>query len=154
MIGVGGGQCLDTAKIIAYRLHVPVMNVSTLASTCAASSAHSIHYGLTIVPGLKGAFHGELVAYGLLCQFVLEGKPREEIVQMMRFYQKINLPISLFDMGATEWSESELRKAAAKAFLPEEAIHRLPFPIREEDVYQSILRIHDLGEIVKMQAHG
>jgi glycerol dehydrogenase len=120
-------------------------------NTCASSGAHSIHYGMTIVPEMKGAYHGELVAFGLLCQFKLEGKPDEEIIKMMEFYQKIHLPICLFDLGMTQINEQDLRKAASKACAPEELIHNLPFPILEGKVYESIIEAHKLGEIVKSQ---
>ncbi|MBP1154891.1 MULTISPECIES: iron-containing alcohol dehydrogenase family protein [unclassified Paenibacillus] len=117
--------------------------------TCASSGAHSIHYGMTIIPDMKKAYHGELVAFGLLGQFKLEGKPDEEIIEMMKFYQRIHLPISLFDLGMAELREDDLRKGATKACAPEELIHRLPFPILEENVYESILDAHHLGESVK-----
>ncbi len=117
--------------------------------TCAASGAHAIHYGMTIIPEMQEAFHGELVAYGLLCQLKLEEKSDEEIIQLMHYYQKINLPISLFDLGLQDIREEDLRQAASKACAPEQTIHQLPFPIIEEKVYESFLYIHDLGEKVK-----
>jgi glycerol dehydrogenase-like iron-containing ADH family enzyme len=278
VVGVGGGQCLDTAKLIAYRLNVPVITVSTLASTCAASTplsiiytpehvfvrvekfdrcpvltlvdpdiiqdapiryliagigdtlvkwyeavpltegkfknaktlaglkmaelvrdllfeyseqaiqecekqetgqalrqvidtnillaglvgglggetckasgAHAIHYGMTLIPEMQEAYHGELVAFGLLCQFKLEGKPDEEIIKMMNFFQKIKLPITLTDLNMTEIRENDLRLAAKKACEPQQTIHLLPFPIYEEKVYESIIEIHKLGEIIKRE---
>jgi glycerol dehydrogenase len=117
--------------------------------TCGSSGAHSVHYGMTIIPDMKGAYHGELVAFGLLCQFQLEGKQKQEILEMIHFYHKIGLPISLFDLGMMEIREEELRKAAKKACAPEEMIHMLPFPILEEKVYEAIHEAHCLGENVK-----
>ncbi|RXT07196.1 iron-containing alcohol dehydrogenase family protein [Ammoniphilus sp. CFH 90114] len=117
--------------------------------TCASSGAHAIHYGMTVIPGVKGAYHGELVAYGLLCQFKLEGKTDEEISQMMKFYQKINLPITLFDLGMTEVNETQVHQAAVKACAPDQAIHNLPFPIKIEDVAFAIKYVHSLGESIK-----
>lgn len=114
--------------------------------TCASSGAHSIHYGMTIIPEMQGAYHGELVAFGLLCQFKLEGKSDEEIIEMMNFYRKIGLPITLSDLGMKEIRENDLRMAAVKACAPEELIHNLPFPIHEENVYISIVMVNKLGE--------
>jgi glycerol dehydrogenase len=276
VVGVGGGQCMDMAKLVANRLHLPVMNISTLASTCAASAAqsiiytpehvfvrleqfdlspvavlvdpdiireapvryliagigdtivkwyeamplnegkyqnaktkaglkiaelirdllfeyseqaiqdcekgetsealrqvidtnillaglvgglgrhtcassgaHAIHYGMTVIPEMRHAYHGELVAYGLLCQFTLEGKSDQEIIDFMEFYKKINLPISLFDLGMKQIRQQDLQNAAIKACEPGRSIHNLPFTIHVDDVYKSINEIHQLGESLK-----
>ena len=44
LIGVGGGKCLDAARMAASRLDVPVVAVPTTASTDAPTSAHSVVY--------------------------------------------------------------------------------------------------------------
>ncbi len=44
LIGVGGGKCLDTARMAAARLSVPVVTVPTTASTDAPTAAHSVIY--------------------------------------------------------------------------------------------------------------
>jgi glycerol dehydrogenase-like iron-containing ADH family enzyme len=120
--------------------------------TCASSGAHSIHYGMTVIPEMHEALHGELVAYGLLCQFKLEGKSDEEIIDFMKFYQKINLPISLFDMGMTSLNDDDLRRAAANASDPGRTIHNLPFTVDEQSVYNAILDTHKLGVTLKEEA--
>jgi glycerol dehydrogenase len=44
LIGIGGGKCLDTARMAASRLDVPVITVPTTASTDAPTAAHSVVY--------------------------------------------------------------------------------------------------------------
>ena len=44
LIGIGGGKCLDTARMAASRLDVPAITVPTTASTDAPTAAHSVVY--------------------------------------------------------------------------------------------------------------
>lgn len=43
------------------------------------AAAHAVHNALTHLPGSKVSIHGELVAYGILVQLVLEGVPAETV---------------------------------------------------------------------------
>lgn len=44
IIGVGGGKSLDTAKVAADMLNIPVVTIPTIAATCACSSPLCIIY--------------------------------------------------------------------------------------------------------------
>lgn len=44
LVALGGGKCIDTGKAVAYRLHVPLVVVPSLASNDAPCSASSVIY--------------------------------------------------------------------------------------------------------------
>ena len=44
IIGVGGGKCLDTAKLVAHRCQLPIVTIPTSGATCAAWTALSNIY--------------------------------------------------------------------------------------------------------------
>jgi glycerol dehydrogenase-like iron-containing ADH family enzyme len=47
IIGVGGGKCLDTAKLLADRAQLPIVTIPTSGATCAAWTALSNIYSET-----------------------------------------------------------------------------------------------------------
>ncbi|MEH7352642.1 iron-containing alcohol dehydrogenase family protein [Neobacillus drentensis] len=89
------------------------------------AGAHSIHNGLTGLEETHHALHGEKVAYGILVQLVLESK-WEEIDQLIPYFQRLGLPISLTDLGVSVINDDVLTRIAAKSAVPEESIHVMP----------------------------
>lgn len=89
------------------------------------AGAHAIHNGLTIIEETHHALHGEKVAYGILIQLVLEEK-WEEINQLIPFYRKLRLPVSLISLGVKEITEDIINAVATKSVIPEESIHVMP----------------------------
>ncbi|MFI3174466.1 MAG: glycerol dehydrogenase [Bacillota bacterium] len=111
--------------------------------------AHAIHDGLTILEPTHHYFHGEKVAFGTVCQLVLENAPQEEVDTVLEFLYSIGLPICLGDIGVTSISDKELMEVAEKACIPEESIHAMPFPITPEAVAAAIMVADALGKKFK-----
>lgn len=59
LVGIGGGKCLDTVKLVGDQLDKPVVTIATIASTCAAVTKISILYNadgsFKDIPKLKSA---------------------------------------------------------------------------------------------------
>ena len=63
------------------------------------SIAHSLTRGLSMVPEIARALHGEQVAFGLLVQLVLEERPEPFLAELLGFYARMGLPRSLAQLG-------------------------------------------------------
>lgn len=113
------------------------------------AAAHAIHNGMTAVPSLHRAQHGEKVVFGLLTQLVLESAPKEEIATVIQFIKEIGLPLTLNDLGMDEFREEEWRKVAEAACAEEDTMKNMPHPVTPDDVYQAIIAANALAEHYK-----
>lgn len=113
------------------------------------AGVHAIHDGLTALEGTHYYFHGEKVAFSVICQLVLENAPMEELYEVLDFSLSIGLPVCLADIGVDSITYDEAMEVAAKACIPEESIHSMPFPIVEVEVAQAILAADKIGKDYK-----
>ena len=49
------------------------------------AGAHAVHNGLTVLEASHAKFHGQKVAFGVLTQMVLEGRPSKDLDQVLDF---------------------------------------------------------------------
>ncbi|MBU5434251.1 glycerol dehydrogenase [Pseudoflavonifractor sp. MSJ-37] len=109
------------------------------------AAAHAINDGFAYVPAAHGMYHGEKVAYGLLCQLILEGAPQEEFDEVSRFCRTVGLPTKLADLGITEVKDEEIRKVAEAACVPTQSTKNVRADITPDEVYAAILKVDELG---------
>lgn len=114
------------------------------------AAIHAIHDGLTALEGTHHYFHGEKVAFSVICQLVLENAPIEELYEVLDFSLSIGLPVCLEDIGVESITFAEALEVAKKACIPEESIHSMPFPIVEEEVAQAIIAADQIGKKYKI----
>lgn len=112
------------------------------------AAAHAIHDGLTVLEETHKYYHGEKVAFGTICQLVLENAPDEEINTVINFCLELGLPVCLEDIGVHDIGD-RIKEVAAKACIPEESIHFMPFPVNEDMVAAAILAADKLGREAK-----
>lgn len=95
------------------------------------TAAHTVHDILSAkLPGLHKYLHGEKVAYGIFYQLALENK-WEEIDRLIPFYRRLDLPLSLTEMGVYPFGESQLEDIAV-SMDKKDKIHLLPLEINPQ----------------------
>jgi len=107
--------------------------------------AHAVHNGITEIPGSHRCIHGEKVAFGLLTQLVLEGRPQEEIAEIFSYQKAVGLPITLAEVGVDANSDDQLRRIAERSCIPGESSHNEPFGVTESAVVSALRTADQLG---------
>lgn len=113
------------------------------------AAAHAIHDGLTLLPSHTKYFHGEMVAFGTICQLVLENSPEEELYEVLNFCEEVGLPVCLKDLGTDEIDDEMLTAIAEKTCIPDESIHNMPFPVTVDMVKAAIKTADKIGHDFK-----
>ena len=111
---------------------------------CRTAAAHPIHNGLTQLEYKNKPLHGELVGFGLLVQLNLEEKnsnsqlSKQAKSQLIDFFSKLNLPISIESIYLKNATSDELNKACTFACKDNSDIHQLPFSINEKQLLEAM----------------
>ena len=109
------------------------------------AGAHSIHNGLTTLSSTRNKLHGEKVAFGVLAQLVLEGRPASAIKEVQDFCFSVGLPLCLEDLDIVNPAPEDIRQVAAAAVAEGETIHSTWFPVSAEMVEAAIWTADALG---------
>ncbi|RYL92662.1 glycerol dehydrogenase [Sporolactobacillus sp. Y61] len=157
LIGVGLSKlCYDTirrnavpaVRAVEKRLSTTaveaVIEASIYLSGVGAESgglaaAHAVHNGMTAVPALHRAQHGEKVTFGLLTQLVLENAPIEEMEEIIKIIKAVGLPLTLKDLGVDKFNDDEWRKVAEMACAKGDTMCNMPFAVTPDDVFNAIV---------------
>jgi glycerol dehydrogenase len=82
--------------------------------------AHALARSLAALPACRTALHGELVAFALLAQLVLEERPADLLADLVGFYRSLGLPARLHEIGIVAEAEAAAETAARRG-LPTDA---------------------------------
>jgi glycerol dehydrogenase len=113
--------------------------------------AHALSEGFSVIPELHRRLHGETVAFGLLVQLSLEGRPAAVIDEIYRFCHTVGLPVTLEDLGGVQIGTEALRHAAEVSAEPGKPSHNMPFPITGAMICDAIMTADALGRKLKMK---
>lgn len=76
------------------------------------SLSHALLRGLTAIPSLSSALHGEMVAFGTLVQLVLEERSAAEIREHVELLIRLDLPTTIGGLGQDRLSAHELTRVS------------------------------------------
>jgi glycerol dehydrogenase len=110
------------------------------------AAPHSIHNGLTRLPGTHGFYHGEKVAIGVLAGLFLADQPVEIICEVYRFCEAVGLPTTLADIGIGDVTDDDLRRAAEAACAEGETIHHEACPVSPTTVFAALKTADEFGK--------
>jgi len=102
------------------------------------AGAHAIHNGLTVLKSSHGRLHGQKVAFGTLVQLVMEGRPAEQVREVLDFSLSVGLPVCLGDLGIHTPTREDIRAVATAATAPGETIHATWFEVTAAKVEDAI----------------
>ncbi len=111
------------------------------------STAHGIHSGLTALPEAHSYLHGEKVAFGIVCQLVLEEIEPSKLNCIMTFMTDLGLPVTLADVGVE--STDENIKVIAKKTVEGPLVHHEEKEVTLGSLCEIIKKADELGKKYK-----
>jgi glycerol dehydrogenase len=109
------------------------------------AAAHAINDGLTAIPVKEITYHGEKVAFGVLCELMMENADDETIDEVYRFCVDVGLPVTLAQLGIDKVTEEILDTIAEVAI--NNVIHAEPMMVvTRELIKSSIITADSLGK--------
>ena len=112
LMAIKNGLCtIDVEDVIEANTLLSGLGVQN--SSCAGS--HSIAEGITIIPECSKLYHGEAVAFGVLVQLIIEGRPSEEINEIYTFFNDVGLPTTFEMLGIKNVNDADLMKVAEES---------------------------------------
>lgn len=134
------GLCtIDVEDVIEANTLLSGLGVQN--SSCAG--AHSIAEGITILPACTKLLHGEVVAFGILVQLIIEGRPMEEIKEIYDFFDSVGLPYTFEMLGIKDATAEDIMKVAEESLKSYWDVE--PFPVNAQMIYDAIVMVDVVG---------
>jgi glycerol dehydrogenase len=107
---------------------------------CRAGVVHAVANGLTRLSNNHGFLHGELVAYGILVQLMLEND-RKELKKIKGFFKKLGLPVSSKDMGLDIASSGMLKNVCNWTLSKKETMGNFWRPVSRKELCEVLTSV-------------
>ena len=109
------------------------------------AGSHGFHNGFSNIHGTKAYLHGEVVAFGLICELVLENAPTKTIEETIDFLHKADLPVTLAEIGI-EGTAEELEIITEHTLYKNALIHHEPLAVTQEGLKAAIVAADIAGK--------
>jgi glycerol dehydrogenase len=110
------------------------------------SIAHALQGGMTVLEEIKEYYHGEKVGFFTLVQMVLEGRDPSEISELINFYKKVGLPVTLADLGLGNVSDVRILGAIKNTFERMPIVQNIQPKVDENDILYALKVTDALGK--------
>ena len=127
-----------------------IIEVNTLLSgigfeSNGTAASHAINDGLTAIPVKEIYYHGEKVAFGVLCELMMENAADETVDEVYRFCVDVGLPVTLAQLGINTVTDETLNTIADVAL--HNVIHAEPMMVvTRETIKSAIITADSLGK--------
>jgi glycerol dehydrogenase len=109
------------------------------------AAGHAMSSGLTNVPSALKSTHGELVAFGIMVQFVLEKRPQSFMDEMLAFFKSVGLPTTLGQLGVGEHDKKDITAMVRKICTPPNLVYNMPCEITPFILEEAIYTADSMG---------
>jgi len=108
------------------------------------AASHAIGDGLTAIPTNDVFYHGERVAFGVLCELMMENADDKTVDEVYRFCVDVGLPVTLSQLGIEDATDEILDTIAEVAI--HNVIHAEPMMVvTKETVKSAVLMADSVG---------
>ncbi len=119
-------KALTTAVENVIEANILLSGMGFMNAGCAG--ANGIHNGISELKEASKALHGEKVAFGLVCQLMLENAPDELMQSTLSYLDSLDLPVTMEQFGA-ECTDENLDVIIDHTLYKNALIHREPCTI-------------------------
>jgi glycerol dehydrogenase-like iron-containing ADH family enzyme len=99
----------DTVKTIDTILFLAGNVGSYVGDKAFSGFAHPFYHSSRMIKETRSTLHGEIVAFGLIMQAVLEKKSEEELFSIIRKFSELDVAFTLEEIGIAEQVEEKLQ---------------------------------------------
>lgn len=113
-----------------------------------AAIAHTLHDSLTHILDTRETLHGEKVAFGLIVQFILEGRDEEEVKKLIKRLNILQIPITLVQLGIKDDIDNKVLNIIDNINFTTEQKNDLIFKVDGGLIKEAIIKADEFGNEV------